>query len=461
MKKWLLMLIPLALIIALMACDATTVPSDNSVTDSSDKAENENSATSDSNVSYVENESSVTNDISEIISKDISGIKVTLSGEDKLKSNGYSVSGFNLTVNLTVKGAKNIVDSLTADDFSASVDVSTIAEVGDAIELLINYTAPAGIEVTDKPDFATLKIVKRNTEVTPSPDNGAYMSNGIIVNGNRGMEAFGGSAAAGAKTAEKLNTFKASIGSNVNVYILPCPTASAFYAPEKYSNSIKSHTTFFGGIRDNLVNVKFVDTLAALSSHTDEYIYYRTDFHWTGLAGYYAAEALAEVAGTPFDDLSTYTENVTQNCFKGALVRYASVLGNDPDDVYWYVPSREYTVTYYNVSGNLSNPKTGMSLFSSANGYTKFMYGDAYTAHIKSNVGNGRKLLIFKNSYGNALAPYVLSSYDEVYVADIREFKQNAKTFIQDHGITDVCFAMSSHALAGSTRDYITKLLNY
>ena len=112
MKKWLLMLIPLALIIALMACDATTAPSDNSVTDSSDKAENENSATSDSNVSYVENESSVTNDISEIISKDISGIKVTLSGEDKLKRNGYSVSGFNLTVNLTVKGAKNIVDSL-------------------------------------------------------------------------------------------------------------------------------------------------------------------------------------------------------------------------------------------------------------------------------------------------------------------------------------------------------------
>jgi hypothetical protein len=275
------------------------------------------------------------------------------------------------------------------------------------------------------------------------------------------MEAFGGSAAAGAKTADRLNTFKAGVGDNVNVYVLPCPTASAFYAPEKYSSSINAHKNFFGGIRDNLVDVKFVDTLSALSAHTDEYLYYRTDFHWTGLAGYYAAEALADVAGTPFDDLSTYTEKVTEKCFKGALVRYASVLGNDPDDVYWYVPSREYTVTYYSVSGKLTNPKTGMSLFSSANGYTKFMHGDAYTAHIESNVGNGRKLLIFKNSYGNALAPYVLSSYDEVYIADIRQFNQNAKTFIQENGITDVCFAMSSHALAGSAKGYITKLLNY
>ena len=102
-----------------------------------------------------------------------------------------------------------------------------------------------------------------------------------------------------------------------------------------------------------------------------------------------------------------------------------------------------------------------MTLFSSANGYTKFMYGDSYTAHIKSDINNGRKLLIFKNSYGNALAPYVLSSFGDVYVADIRFFKQNAKEVIEEYGITDVCFAMSSHALAGSTKNNIPKLLQY
>lgn len=468
MKKWLLFLIPFVLILALMACDSATDTSSNTPSDSSKTEINANSkAPSDNNVSYVETESNTVStdasaDGSTVITKEISGIKVSLSGESELNSNGYSVSGFNMSVNITVKGPKSVVDSLTAQSFTASVDVSTVTETGDNIELLIDYTAPSSIEVLEKTDFASLKIVRKgSSSIAPPADQGAYMSNGIIVNGNRGMETFGGSAASGAKTAEKLNAFKAGVGSDVNVYILPCPTASAFYAPEKYSSSIKAHINFFGGIRDNLQGVKYVDTLAALNPHTDEYLYFRTDFHWTGLAGYYAASALADVAGVPHDDLSTYKMNVTESCFKGSLVGYASVLGKDPDDVYWYVPSREYTVTYYSVSG-MTNPKTGMTLFSSTPGYTKFMYGDAYTAHIESNIGNGRKLLVFKNSYGNALAPYLLSSFEDVYIADIRKFKENAKEFIEEYGITDVCFAISSHGLASSAiKTSITDLLKY
>ncbi len=470
MKKLLLLLFPCILALIMIACDAPAV-SHNSNGDSDDNSDTtsveQSNISVDNNVSYsdpIVSDTSTPSDSSSnattTASKQISGITVTIVGEDTLKSNGFVVDdSFNLKVDVKIEGDAATVDAITAEHITASIDVSNVNESG-SVEMMINYTVPQGISFLEKPDFAEVKINKKSASVTPQPNEGAYMSNGIIVNGNRGMETFGGSAASGAKTAEKLNAFKAAVGANVNVYALPCPTASAFYAPEKYKSSITAHSNFFGGIRDNLVDVKFVDTLSALSTHTDEYLYYRTDFHWTGLAGYYAAEALAKVAGTPFDNLSTYTEKYVENCFKGSLIRYASELGSDPDDVYWYEPSREYTVTYYSASG-LTNPKTGMSLFSSANGYTKFMHGDTYTAHIKSNVGNGRKLLIFKNSYGNALAPYVLSSFEEVYIADIRKFQENAKEFITEHGITDVCFAMSSHAMAGSTRDYITKLLNY
>ncbi len=453
MRKFYLLLLPLILAIALMACDAVSDNTDKNGTESS-KAENvsQSGNENDKNESNVELPA-------DAIEREFSDVALTFVGEDSLLNAGYKAKS--KTVSVTVKGAKNIIDQMTSSDILAEADVTDVIETGN-VELFVTYTVPDGVVITASESFVEVSITTKNPTITPPVNGDAYMSNGIIVSGNRGMEAFGGSTASGAKTAEKFNEFKAAVGSGVNVYALPCPTASAFYAPEKYSSSINAHINFFNGIRDNLVDVKFVDTLSALSEHTDEYIYYRTDFHWTGLAGYYAAEELALVAGTPFDKLSTanYTENCTESCFKGALVRYASVLGNDPDDVYWYVPTRQYTVTYYSSSG-LTNPKTGMSLFSSANGYTKFMHGDAYTAHIQSNVGNGRKLLIFKNSYGNALAPYVLSSYDEVYIADIRKFQENAKEFIEEYGITDVCFAMSSHALAGDTRNYITKLLNY
>ena len=330
---------------------------------------------------------------------------------------------------------------------------------------MINFTAPEGVTIKSTSDsFATVsisKITSTDKPVEPPVDPSAYISNGIVISGNRGMEQFGGSAAAGQKTAEKLNAFKAAVGDDVNVYILPAPIASAFYAPDKYPNSIKNHQNCFNGLRDALVGVKYVDALGALSAHADEDLYFRTDHHWQALGAYYAAEQLAKVAGTPFDNLSTYSVQSVDGVV-GSLYGYskANVLKNNPDTMVWYVPSREHTVTNYSVSG-FSNPKTGMTLFSSNKGYTKFIYGDSYTTHIQSNVGNGRKLLIFKDSFGNALAPFVMSSFDEVYIADYREFKLNAVEFIEEHEITDVCFAMAAFSVAGSKRDYITKLINY
>ena len=459
MKKILLLALTLLLSFVFIACDFTSEGVDNSNTDNS--SDNSSSTVESSNI--VIGESSVivesSNPEDDIVSVEIE-VPVTLIGEDTLNKANFKVdSGFNKTVKVTVEGKRSIVESLTVSEVIASVDLSGVMESGD-IEFLVAYTVPETVTLKEtSDDFVTVKINKKSTDITPPVDGTAYVKNGIIVSGNRGMEQFGGSAAGGQKTAEKLNQFKEAVGESVNVYILPCPTAGAFYAPEKYPNSIKNTQNCFNGIRDNLVGVRFVDTLSALSTHTDEYIYLRTDFHWSGLGAYYAAQELANVAGTPFDDLSTYTENSVTG-FKGSLCNYAPELGNDPDTIYWWVPSREHTVTYYSVS-NFTNPKTGMTLFSSSKGYTKFIYGDSYTTHIKSDVGNGRKLLIFKDSYGNALAPYVLSSFEEVYIADYREFKLNAKTFIEEHGITDVCFAMTAFAVNGNKRDYITKLLNY
>ena len=458
MKRLLLLLIPFLLCAVLIACDFSGEGAS-----SESASDSESSSVSGNDSSIIVGDSSVivesSDPANDIVETEFQ-INVSLIGEDILNKAGFAVaSEFNKTVTVTLEGKRSDIEAITAADLTASIDLSGVMESGD-VEFLITYVIPENATLKSKSDeFATVSIKKKSAEIVPPVDGTAYVKNGIIVSGNRGMEQFGGSAAGGAKTAEKLNQFKTAVGDGVNVYIMPCPTASAFYAPDKYPNSIQNHINCFGGIRDNLVGVKFVDTLSALSTHTDEYIYLRTDFHWSGLGAYYAAQELASVAGTPFDVLSTYTENSVQG-FKGSLCRYASELGNDPDTIFWYVPSREHTVTYYSVS-NFTNPKTGMSLFSSSNGYTKFIHGDAYTTHIQSNVGNGRKLLIFKDSYGNALAPYVLSSFDEVYIADYREFKLNALTFIEEHEITDVCFAMSAFAVNGSKRDYITKLINY
>lgn len=292
-------------------------------------------------------------------------------------------------------------------------------------------------------------------KITPVDDPNAYISNGVIISNLRVMENYGGNAESGAATAVKLNNFKQAVGRDVNVYVLACPLASAFYAPEKYSGAITRHIETFTALRDGLKDVVYVDALGALSLHVDESIYARTDHHWNALGAYYAAQEFARVAKLPFDDISNFTEYSTGG-YLGSLYYHTEdpTIRANPETFTWYEPKRSCEVVYYSVD-YLNNPIYGNTLFAPWGGYIKFIYGDSYTTYIKTDNGTGRKLLMFKDSYGNALAPFLISSFDEIYIADFRYFKYGAKKFIADKGITDVCFSLCAFAVASNARNYI------
>ncbi len=466
---------PFLLKIALVACEGEKSNKNNknddkqsSIIESSEISSDDTSDTSSDYSDSFGNSESTNSDNSDnsntptSTTKTFDTVEVIINGKDKLESAGFRIgSSSELKVTATVSGAPEVLYGTSANDIIAEVDVSNISETGE-VELMVSYTAPNNLSIIDPTDhFVTLVIKSKSSEITPPPATDVRIVNGVLISGTRAMEQFGGGASAGVSTAEKLNTFKKAVGNNVNVYILPAPLASAFYAPKGYERSITNHQNCFYGMRDALDGVKFVDTLAALSSHVDEDIYFRTDHHWQALGAYYCAEELASVAGVPFANITSFTAHSSEGMLGSFYSSYThdSVLKNNPDTMTWYEPNAAHTVTYYSRS-NFKNPTTGKTLFSTNSGYTKFIYGDSYTTHIKSNVGNGRKLLIFKDSYGNALAPFVVSSFDEVYIADYRYFELNAKDFIEEQGITDVCFELAAFSVAGSKRNYITQLLD-
>jgi hypothetical protein len=89
--------------------------------------------------------------------------------------------------------------------------------------------------------------------------------------------------------------------------------------------------------------------------------------------------------------------------------------------------------------------------------YLTFIGGDSYAVKIKSDAcKNGRKLLVVKDSYGNALVPYLLYSFEEIYVVDAREFRIHLDDFTEQQGITDVLFAECTYSAIGNA--YIQKL---
>lgn len=285
---------------------------------------------------------------------------------------------------------------------------------------------------------------------TQMADEGEILNN-IIVSGRgtpnvRAMPMFGGRFDIGKRYAEVLNKYKEMVGPTVNVYNLSAPLSSAFYMPSNLANKFSDQHDCIKNIGNNLKDVINVDVFDTLESHKDEYIYYRTDHHWSTLGAYYAAQKFAEEAAVPFADLSTYEKKQTDN-FCGTMygyTKYLEDLKTYPDTYYYYKPSNQYSVRYFNDS--FQKPQESTLFFEWAKGvncYSTVLGGDKNIAEITTDVGNGRTLVIIKNSYGNALVPYFVGSFEKIYVVDFRYVKVGMKDFFKQIGATDVLFGMA------------------
>lgn len=99
---------------------------------------------------------------------------------------------------------------------------------------------------------------------------------------------------------------------------------------------------------------------------------------------------------------------------------------------------------------------TGTAINQSAKTYAgMFICGDQAFTHIQTENHNGRKLLVFKESYGNAFVPYMIDYYEEIIVVDIRYATDSVANIIAQYGITDALIinnVQASTSLSGQLK---------
>ena len=285
---------------------------------------------------------------------------------------------------------------------------------------------------------------------------------GIFVYKGIAFELFGGSKSAAEYYASVVNKYGDAFGSGVQVYNMVIPKHAEFYPfPRKYqniSNSEKDSINYIYSMLDS--DVKAVDAYSVLEAHKDEYLYFSTDHHWTGLGAYYAYTAFMEAAGLSYYDYDSYTKH-TINGFLGTLysgTNMAKALEENPDYVEWC----EFQVankTYQYNKGDLQNYFSSSVMHGYASGpysYGVFLGGDYPLTIIKTNVNNGRKLVIIKESYGNAPATYIAAGFEETYVVDERYYDGNLVELVRDRGITDVLII--NNCAAANTNFHIANI---
>ncbi len=376
-----------------------------------------------------------------------------------MKKNRLLSAALALAVTFSIAGCQEATTSSgTSQGGTSSVtENSSVTESGKEN----SDTASSNTESTDTSSAETTTENKGGNDKPVGVDG--VVTNGqvaVTIDGHRwGISLYGGGT--GENYAKYLNEFKEKVGSNVNVFNMVVPTASAFYLPAGYEEYNASHRDSINSIANNLVNVINIDGYAALEAKTDEYIYTRTDHHWMPLGAYYAAKAFCDVAMVPVKELSTY-EPVDVEGFVGtmyAFTEYDEQIKNDPETFRYYIPSTDYTATYYKTDFTIDEDvKFFTSIFveqPASGAYSTFMGGDQKIVKIETENKNGRKLCVFKDSYGNAEIPFFIDSFQEIYVCDVRYFDVYAPDFVKDNGITDVLFTMCTFSAVGENAEGI------
>ena len=309
-------------------------------------------------------------------------------------------------------------------------------------------TETVAVEMTEEPTEVSAMSFVAPTIPDDGKTEGYYSASngGIYIYNKMAMELFGGSDDTAQAYADVISNFKAS-APEYTVYNMVVPNHTEFAIP---SRLIENGSVATGSQMENIKNIYSrytqdvtpINCYNKLGEHLNEYIYFNTDHHWTGLGAYYAYQAFCEQTGQTPLDLTTCTEHTIEG-FEGSMIDSDASLYENLDTVhFWTFPYATHGMRQDNPGEELYETsvyyeqETGGSV-----AYGVFIYGDApLFVEYNDDNKNGKKIAVVKESYGNAFVPYLTNNYEEVHVIDFRYFGQSLKSYMQDNDINEVLF---------------------
>lgn len=236
---------------------------------------------------------------------------------------------------------------------------------------------------------------------------------------------------------EFINKYANKLGVD-RIKVMLVPTASEILADKlpPFATGY-DQDAYMDKVMDSILKGTFIDIRELLTKHKDEYIYYRTDHHWSALGAYYAYEAWAKEAG--FIPLSAEEFDITigSNEFLGTLHSKVNI-NIKPDDIYLYKMKEDMD---YQLLYNLSDKSDTLYDLSKLDGkdkYSVYMGGNNAVLEVQTNNNNGRRLLVIKDSFAHSFVPFAVNHYEKTFMVDFRYFNGGIEDYMEENEITDV-----------------------
>lgn len=242
-----------------------------------------------------------------------------------------------------------------------------------------------------------------------------------------------------------INEF-AKMNPDLNCTMIVAPNASYVYGDKlpKYAECYDQGEVLaymHGNIDES---IDFVDCANELNAAKDEYIFYRTDHHWTINGAYIGYKVVCEALGIECTPKEDYEISTVSEDFYGTLYSKAPTFTQKKDDIIAYNNKKgEYLVEYIDTN------EIDDSLYREENldikdKYKYYLDGNHSIIKITSNATSckdekcNHKLLVVKDSYAHSLLPLLADNYSEIYVVDLRYYHQSVSKLARENGITDI-----------------------
>ena len=195
-----------------------------------------------------------------------------------------------------------------------------------------------------------------------------------------------------------------------------------------------------------LEGVEPVDFLTPLRDRAGEDLFYRTDHHWTTLGAYYGYTALMEALGRgdevlEQEDFERRSSPPVSNGFQGTLYSQSGVHWLEPDSIEFWVEDR-FEVTSWRSGRPEESALYDFDKLGEKDKYSAFLGGNQPLCVIRNEAGTG-KLLLIRDSYSDALAPFLALHFQEVHLLDPRYYRYSAAQYAEEEGIDEIAAVYS------------------
>ena len=198
--------------------------------------------------------------------------------------------------------------------------------------------------------------------------------------------------------------------------------------------------------------VNKIDLYLPLTSHNNEYIYYKTDHHWTSLGAYYAYREIADKMALDAVDISAFESVTVSDSFLGSTydkVQYKT----EPDSITRYDSRVKVTVDYGNDRA-ASDSLYDESFLSQKSKYDYFLGGNFARVDINTDVKNGKTLLLIKDSYANSVLPFLVNNFEHIIMLDLRFITDDVQEIIDSEKPDELLVLYNVEKFMGDENQY-------